>query len=242
MTSTGLEPAAVRAPVAATGDLAALGAGARAMLPFLAGVAPLGLAIGVTVAASDLPRLAGWSLSWLVYAGSAQLAAVGLLAGSAPVAAVVVTVAVINLRLALYSAALAPQWRGTPRWWQLLAAYLVVDPSFAVASQSYDGSRSRRAGHLHYLGGAAVLWVGCLAVTAVGVTAGAVLPLWLRLGAVGQLYLVSIVVGHARTPGTLPPVLVAGTVAALAVTLPLHLGLVVGIAAGLLVGVRRRRS
>lgn len=242
MTSTTYEPAAARAPLADRGDIAAMGAGARAMLPFLAGVAPFGLAIGVTVAASGLPHLAGWSLSWLVYAGSAQLAAVGMLAGAAPVAAVVLTVAVVNLRLALYSAALAPEWRGTPRWWRLLAAYLVVDPSFAVASQSYDGSRSRRAAHLHYLGGAAVLWVGWLTVNAVGVTAGAVLPEWLQLGAVGQLYLVSIVVGHARKPGMLLPVFAAATVAAVAFALPLHLGLVVAIVAGILVGVGGRRS
>src|SRR4051812_200414 len=87
--------------------------GVRAMLPLLLGVAPFGLVIGVTVAELGLPHLAGWSLGWLVYAGSAQLAAVGLLAGSASAAVVVASVAVINLRLALYSAAMAPHWRGT---------------------------------------------------------------------------------------------------------------------------------
>jgi len=244
MTTTAVEPRvaspglAARRP-ASRGDLAALASGGRAMLPFLAGVAPFGLAIGVTVAESGLPHLAGWSLSWLVYGGSAQLAAIGLLSGAAPAVAVVLAVAVVNLRLALYSASLAGEWRGTPLWWRLLAAYLVIDPSFAVAAQSYDGTRSRRRAHLHYLGGALVLWVGWLAVNAVGVTAGAVLPGWLQLGAVGQLYLVSIVVAESRRPGVVPPVLVAAAVAALAVVLPLHLGLVVGIAAGLLVALRK---
>ena len=79
--------------------------GVRAMLPLLLGVAPFGLVIGVTVAELGVPHLAGWSLGWLVYAGSAQLAAVGLLAGSASAGVVVASVAVINLRLALYSAA-----------------------------------------------------------------------------------------------------------------------------------------
>ena len=135
----------------------------------------------MTVAELGVPRLAGWSLSWLVYAGSAQLAAVGLLAGSASAAVVVASVAVINLRLALYSAALAPHWRGTSKAWRLVAAYLLVDPSFAVGTQSYDGSRPPRQAHLHYLGGALVLWAGWLTVIAIGVTAGAAMPAELRL-------------------------------------------------------------
>jgi len=118
----------------AAADRRAVLDGVRAMLPLLLGVAPFGLVIGVTVAELGVPHLAGWSLGWLVYAGSAQLAAVGLLAGSASAGAVVATVAVINLRLAVYSAAMAPHWRGTSKAWRLVAAYLLIDPSFAVGN------------------------------------------------------------------------------------------------------------
>jgi predicted branched-subunit amino acid permease len=131
------------AATTAAADRGAFLDGVRAMLPMLLGVAPFGLVIGVTVAELGLPHLAGWSLGWLVYAGSAQLAAVGLLAGSASGLVVVASVAVINLRLALYSAAMAPHWRGTSTAWRLVAAYLLVDPSFAIGTRSYDGSRSR---------------------------------------------------------------------------------------------------
>ena len=208
----------------------------RAMVPLLLGVAPFGLVIGVTVAELGLPHLAGWSLGWLVYAGSAQLAAVGLLAGSASAVVVVASVAVINLRLALYSAAMAPHWRGTSTAWRLVAAYLLVDPSFAVGTQSYDGSRPPRQAHLHYLGAALVLWAGWLTVIGIGVTAGATLPPELRLESFGPLYLVTLVVMSARTAAARVGVAVAVVTAVAASFMPLHLGPAVGMTTGLLAG------
>jgi predicted branched-subunit amino acid permease len=210
--------------------------GVRAMLPLLLGVAPFGLVIGVTVAELGVPHLAGWSLGWLVYAGSAQLAAVGLLASSASAAVVVASVVVINLRLGLYSAAMAPHWRGTSKAWRLVATYLLIDPSFAVGAQSYDGSRAKRQAHLHYLGGALVLWVGWLTVIGVGVTAGAAMPPELRLDSIGPLYIVALVVMSVRTAAAKVAVAVAVVTAVLASLLPLHLGPAVGMLAGLLAG------
>jgi predicted branched-subunit amino acid permease len=206
------------------------------MLPLLLGAAPFGLVIGVTIAESGAPHLAGWSLSWLVYAGSAQLAAVGLLADSASAAVVVGTVAVINLRIGLYSAALAPHWRNTSRWWRVLASYLIIDPSFAIGSQSYDGSRSPRLAHWHYLGASLLLWVGWLAVTGLGVTVGGVLPSNVRLESIGPLYMVALVVLSVRTTAALIAVGVAITTSVGASLLPLHLGPAAGMVAGLVAG------
>ena len=216
--------------------------GVRAMLPLLLGVAPFGLVIGVTVAELGVPHLAGWSLGWLVYAGSAQLAAVGLLASSASAAVVVASVAVINLRIGLYSAAMAPHWRGTSTLWRLVASYLLIDPSFAVGTRSYDGSRPQRQAHLHYLGGALVLWVGWLTVLGIGITAGAALPSQLRLDSIGPLYLVALVVMQVRAAAARAAVTVAVGVAVvtagLASLLPLHLGPAAGMVAGLVAGSR----
>ena len=243
-TAPGPVPAPTGAPTQAPTDRAADWAadrraffdGVRAMLPLLLGVAPFGMGIGVTVAELGVPHLAGWSLGWLVYAGSAQLAAVGLLASSASAWVVVASVAVINLRIGLYSAAMAPHWRGTSKAWRLLAAYLLIDPSFAVGTQSYDGSRPTRRAHLHYLGAALVLWAGWLTVIAVGVTAGAVLPSALRLESIGPLYIVALVVMSVRDTAAKVGVAVATVTAVLAALLPLHLGPAIGMVAGLVAG------
>ena len=115
-----------------------IAAGARAMAPWLAGVVPFGLVIGVSAAQADVPTLAGWLTGPLIYAGSAQLAAIRMLdAGAAPIV-VVAAVLIINIRLIFYSAAMARYWRGTPRWWRCVAAYLLIDPSFAVGLDGYE--------------------------------------------------------------------------------------------------------
>ena len=76
-----------------------LAAGARAMTPWLAGIVPFGLAIGFSAAQADIPTLAGWLSGPLIFAGSAQAAAIGMLAAGAAPAVVVAAALIINIRL-----------------------------------------------------------------------------------------------------------------------------------------------
>ena len=105
-----------------------------------------------------------------------------------------------------------------------------------VGTQSYDGSRPPRQAHLHYLGGALLLWAGWLTVIAIGVTAGAAMPAELRLESVGPLYITALVVLSARTAAARVGVVVAVVTAVLASMLPLHLGPAVGMVTGLAAG------
>jgi predicted branched-subunit amino acid permease len=220
-----------------------LAAGARAMVPWLAGVAPFGLVIGVAAAKASIPTAAGWLTAPVIYAASAQIAAIQLLDAGATAAAVIVTVVVINLRLILYSAAIARYWRGTPLWWRLLAAYLLIDPSFVVGTERYATEPDRRRGHAHYLGGALLLWVGWLVAVAVGVTAGARIPEALHLEMLVPLYLLGELVPKLREIAPRLAILTSAALALVCLSLPLHLGVVVAIVAGLAVGgitLRRR--
>ena len=96
--------------------------GARAILPLLLGVAPLALVVGVKAAAADAPAGAAWATSLGIYGASAQLAAIDLLDRGVSPILVVITVAAVNVRLALYGLSLAPNWRGTGAAWQATAA------------------------------------------------------------------------------------------------------------------------
>jgi predicted branched-subunit amino acid permease len=211
-------------------------AGARAMLPWLAGVAPFGLVIGLSASQTHLPPGAGWLTAPVMYGGSAQIAAIQLLdAGAAPVA-VIVTVLVINLRLALYSAAMAKYWRGTPLWWRLLGGYLLVDPSFAVGIAGYADEPDRRRGHAHYLGGAVVLWIGWLAAVAIGARAGASVPSGLHLEMLVPLFIIGELLPKLRQKPPRWAMAVSSVVALLCLSVPLHLGIAVGIVAGMTAG------
>ena len=208
-------------------------AGGRAMVPWLFGVAPFGLVIGVSAAQADIPTLAGVLTGPVIFAGSAQVATIGLLdAGAAPLV-VVGTALIINLRLVLYSAAMAAHWRGTPWWWRAGAAYVLVDPSFAVGAEGYRRLPERGRAHAYYLGGAAVLWVCWLAAIVVGAVAGAQLPGWLHLEFVIPLYLIGEVVPKLGSPAARRTVVTATVVAIAALAVPLHLGVAIAVIAGL---------
>ena len=218
-----------------------IAAGAGAMAPWLAGVVPFGLVIGVSAARADIPALAGWLTGPLIYAGSAQAAAIGMLnAGAAPIV-VVAAALIINIRLIFYSATMARHWRGTPWWWRLVAAYLLIDPSFAVGLAGY-GRLARGRGHAHYLGGAVLLWVSWLAAIGVGATVGAGLPGWLHLEFVMPLFLVGEVVPKLANPALRRAIFAAAAVALLALSAPLQLGIVLAIAAGITAGLTARRD
>jgi len=220
----------------------AFAAGARAMSPLLVGIAPFGMVIGVTVADSGMPPLAGLSTGWLIYAGSAQLAVIDALsAGTAPLV-VIATVLVINARLLLYSGAMATPWRETTRGWRAVAAYLLVDPSFAVGVDGYEKRGPTPAGHAHYLGGACVLWLTWQLAMGIGLALGSVVPEGLSLDFVVPLYLVAMVVPKATTGPVRTAVATAAVAAAAGGVLPLHLGSATAIVAGVAAGLWRGRT
>jgi predicted branched-subunit amino acid permease len=203
------------------------------MVPWLAGVTPFGLVIGISAAQADIPTLAGWLTGPAIYAGSSQVAAIEMLdAGTAPIV-VVITALVINLRLILYSGAIAAHWRGTPRWWRAMAAYLLVDPSFAVGIDRYQRPGDRSDAHRYYLGGAITLWITWLLAIGAGATLGAQLPAALHLEFVIPLYLVGEIVPKLADRATRRAALTAAVVAVVAISAPLHLGVVIAIVAGL---------
>jgi predicted branched-subunit amino acid permease len=116
---------------------------------------------------------------------------------SSAVAAVVVTL-VINLRLLLYGAALAPQWRGRSIGWRLIAGYLLVDPSFVLAQDRNPGPGTAGSQSTFYLGGAIVLWLWWQVVTGVGILAPAVVPHLDALNAAAPLCFVALLAGSVR--------------------------------------------
>lgn len=82
----------------------------------------------------------------MVFAGSAQFAAVGVLADGGSVVAAILAGALLNLRSLPFGVVLAPALRG-PVWWRALASQLVIDESTAVAV-SADDLALRRYGYL----------------------------------------------------------------------------------------------
>ena len=91
----------------------------RDALPVIVPAIPFGLIIGITVAETDVPNLAGFLTGSLIFGGAAQLVAITLLAAGATGAAALTAALVVNLRHVMYSGALVPRFRTQPRRFRL---------------------------------------------------------------------------------------------------------------------------
>ena len=70
--------------------------GTQAMLPWLVGVVPFGMVVGMTARTSDVSTAVGLATGATIYSGSAQLTAIGLIGDVASIAVVVASVLIIN--------------------------------------------------------------------------------------------------------------------------------------------------
>ena len=130
--------------------------GARAISPILLGLVPFGLIAGIAAVKVGFTKLEALGMSYIVFAGAAQLAAVHLIGRHAPVAVVILTALIVNLRLCMYSASLAPHFNGLPLRGRGLLAYLLTDQAYAVSIVAYSGER-RSLQHWFYHGAALTL-------------------------------------------------------------------------------------
>jgi predicted branched-subunit amino acid permease len=213
---------------ATRGDLMA---GARGMLPLMLAVAPQGLSLGLALGQMPHSHLAGWATSGLLYAGSSQLALMSTYASSG--AAAILVALIVNLRLLLYSAALAPQWRERSLSWRLVAGYVLVDPSFVLAQKRNSEPGSARSRSTYYLGGALLLWLWWQVITGVGILAPHVIPHLGALWAAAPLCFVALLAGAVKEPKSL---VAAGTALVASVGLgglPLSSGLGLAMMLGL---------
>ncbi len=214
-------------------------AGVRAEAPILLGVAPFGLIYGVLASSAGLPPALAFAMSPIVFAGSAQFIAAGLMGAGVPGVVLVLTTLVVNLRHMLYSASLAPHLRRLSPAWKGLLAYLMTDEAYAVVITHYERPTDPANKHWYYLGAGLTLWTTWQVSSAAGVLLGAQVPASWSLDFTLALTFIGLVVPALRDRSGLTAAATAGLAAVLGAGLPLKLGLfvaaAVGIAAGLLV-------
>jgi 4-azaleucine resistance transporter AzlC len=214
--------------------------GVRDVAPLLLGVAPFGLVAGIAAANAGLDLTQAVGMSVIVFAGASQLAALDLIGRDAPLSVVVLTAVVINLRMLMYSASIAPYFRTFAARVKAGLAYLLTDQAYALSIASYraEASVDRVA---YYLGVAVTLWVVWQLTTAAGVLLGTGVPdAWGLEFAVPLVFLALLVPAMEDGPTTVAG-LVGGTVAVVGAGLPLNLGLLVGASVGIVAGLLAER-
>ncbi|WP_096390164.1 AzlC family ABC transporter permease [Halopenitus persicus] len=219
-------------------------AGARDVLPVLLGVVPFAMVVGIAAIDAGLTPLQAIGMSAFVYAGSSQLAAIELLGESAPIAVAVFTAIIINLRMVMYSASIAPHFDDYRRRTRAFLAYFLTDQAYALSLTAYEADAVEDE-RWYYLGVAtpiSIVWMVC---TALGVVLGSGIPdSWGLSFAVPLVFLAILVPVMKDRPRTVAAI-VSGAIAVVLVSAPFNLGLptgaLVGIAAGLLTEAVRNR-
>src|SRR5262245_26382735 len=212
-------------------------AGARACLPATPGVAAFGVIMGVATVGAGLSPWLAVVMTVIVYAGTAQLAALQLFVAGAPLPIILIAGLILNIRFVLYSLAVAPHVaRGSARR-RLALAYLLSDNGYGHFAARYSGAADASGKVDYLLGSCSAVWVAWNAGTIAGVAAGARVPAGWHLEFVVTLTFLALAIAVIRDRALAAAALASGVTAMLAYPLPFRLGLsaaaAVGIAAGL---------
>ena len=167
--------------------------------------------------------------SIVVIAGAAQFTALQLLGDGVPVAIVILSALAVNLRMAMYSASMAPYLGPAPLWQRALLSYLLVDQTYALSLRAYESEpRWSVADRVAYFAGAALpvfpTWAGA---TWAGAVLGARVPEWLPLDFALPLAFLALVGPMLKSRAHVAAAFVSVAGALAFAWLPWNLGLIV---------------
>jgi predicted branched-subunit amino acid permease len=214
-------------------DPAAWRAGVRYGLPTLFGIGAWGMVIGVAMVKSGLTVLQATGMTLLVFAGSAQLASLPLIAAGAPAWVIFATAVVVNLRFVIFSVLLGPHFSHLPLRQRFCLGYICGDISVALFLQRFP-TPVPAPGKLSFLKGLLYPnWLAWQAGSLAGVFVGSAVPTEWGLGFAGTLAILCITVPLVANAAALTGVVVALFVSVLAHAMPYKLGLLVAVIVGM---------
>ena len=224
--------------------------GARDIVPLLLAAAPFGLIYGALAVASGLSAAAAMAMSLIVFAGSAQFIAVGLVAVGTPVLIIIATTFIVNLRHMLYSATLLPYLKHLPQYWRIPLAFGLTDETFAVTVHRFQKEDDSPYTHWYQLGSSVAMYVNWQIWCLLGLVLGDRIPdaaSW-GLDVAMPIAFIGMTIPFVKNMPMVVCVFTAGVCGLLTVGLPYNLGIIISALAGVLAGLstevaaRRRKE
>jgi 4-azaleucine resistance transporter AzlC len=169
--------------------------GLRLGVPFALAGFLVAVTFGIVARDAGLSAVAAIVMSLIVFAGSAQFAAIAILGAGGGVAAAIGAGALMNSRFLMMGVALAPSLPG--RWpWRAAQGQTVVDASWALAARG-DGTFDRWL----LFGSTSVQYLTWSTGTALGALGGGALGDTDKLGldAIYPAFFVALLISEART-------------------------------------------
>lgn len=207
-------------------------------MPLVLGGIPFGVIFGTLAmnAGFDIWQTIG--MSSIVFAGSAQFVAVGMLAAGTSMGFIIGATVIINLRHLIYAASMLPHVKHLPQRWRVPLGFFLVDEVFAATYPRYLQNPESSNNHWHYLGVGVSFFVSWNIATVVGIFFGANVE---GIGNWGLDFAMSatfigMVMPHLVNKPMVAGVLTSAVVALVSYSLPHKLGLVIASLSGMAVG------
>ncbi|MDP9108152.1 MAG: AzlC family ABC transporter permease [Pseudomonadota bacterium] len=211
--------------------------GFRASAATMPGIFAWGMVSGMAMVKSGLTLWQALGMTLIVFAGSAQLAALPLIASDAPAWVVFVTALVVNLRFVIFGAAIAPHFAHLPWRQRLWYGYFNADITMGIFPRRFGpqtiGDPRGKVGF--YTGICYPNWCAWQSGGVAGILLASQIPESWGIGFAGTLALLAILVPLTINLAALGGVAVAGAVAIAAANFPYRLGLLVAVIAGMAV-------
>lgn len=207
-------------------------------LPFVVVIVPFAMLFGLLASEAGLQLYEIVLFSVVVFAGASQFAALQLLKEHAPLLIILVTALAVNLRMLMYSMALAPHLGAASRCIRAVIAFFVVDQSFALASQDYDKRPDQPLAEKvgYFFGAVTPIVPTWTASTIAGAMVGRAIPEGYALDFAVPIAFLAMTAPMLRTRAHWAAAIVAVVVTLVLRMLPYGTGLLVGGLAGMVAG------
>jgi predicted branched-subunit amino acid permease len=208
--------------------------GIASMMPLALAISVWGLVTGVAMVNAGMSVPGALLVTFFVFAGSAQLATLPLLALGAPLPVVWVTALLVNMRFVIFAAAARSYFVRLPWQQRLLAGYLNGDLGFALFSRKYANAPERGTPEQfgYFYGGATVNWVAWQVSSWVGIIIGGLFPTEWGFELAASLALAAVLIPMATKLPAVAGIVVTGVLSVYTATMPMRLGLLLSVLAG----------
>ena len=208
--------------------------GAVACLPLCIAVIPWGILAGSFAIEAGLAPYEAQAMSAILFAGSAQLVAVGMFKSGVGLATMLLTTFFITSRHFLYSVSMRDKISPMPLRWRLGLGFWLTDELFAIC-----GSQSKEEFNPWYaLGAGTIFYLVWNATTFLGIVAGSYIPSLNEMGlnfAVAATF-IAIVVPTIKNLATLATVVSSLVLSVLFAYYEVESGLIIASIAGMVIG------
>ena len=207
------------------------------------------LVTGLAMGKSQLSTEQALAMSLFVFAGTAQLASLPLIAAGFSVTTILITAFVINLRFIIFSIGVQANFSHLPFWRRAILGYFTADFGYLMYTSRFTEIQTlaERKADSHYrtyfmYGLATGNWAIWQAGSILGILFASQIPDSWGLGFAGSLALIAVIVPMLDHHAARWAAVAAAIVAVLAYSLPLKLNLSLAIFAAIIVAMLSDRS